>query len=373
MKKRKSDLTITQLVGIFYAVFFIIMLDFAEGKKINNTPDRQVTFQKILEIKETNDSFYFKYPYRVYADNEENVYVLDSGRLLKFSKTGSFIKNLINKGQGPGEIISISNIQVDEDCIIVHNNNPSKIIRLNKEGKLEKEIRLEKNDRVEFSHYYENKYYFFYHSIPEGNTSETYIDENYTFFRVSADGKKQESLYNFPLKKYIIRNSGAIGTFDIADLITAVYDGRYLFLYHTPKYKIKRIDGKENKNIHEFGIEYKRQEISEKMFMDLNPGMIILNGKRYKKPAQKYLNDIRNLLVYKNVLWVVTSMVDIEKGTRVDVYNFSGKNTDRFYVLLPDHPDLYSVNWCISGDYLYSLDTPDGQDPKVIKYRINLK
>jgi hypothetical protein len=42
-----------------------------------------------------------------------------------------------------------------------------------------------------------------------------------------------------------------------------------------------------------------------------------------------------------------------------------------FYLVLPVHPDLYSVDWCISGNYLYSIETPEVADPKVIKYKID--
>ncbi|UCH96954.1 MAG: hypothetical protein JSV88_08920, partial [Candidatus Aminicenantes bacterium] len=170
---------------------------------------------------------------------------------------------------------------------------------------------------------------------------------------------------------YIVRNEGAFGLFNIADLIASIYEGRYIFLYHTPGYKIKCIDIEKNKVIKEFGVEYKRQEIPGELSEVFNKGMIVLNGKRYKKPVQKYFNDIRNLLVYKKDLWVVTSTVDKEKGVRVDVYDFVGKNIDRFYLMLTDHFDLYSVKWCISGNYLYSLETPEDKDPKVNKYKID--
>ncbi|UCH96582.1 MAG: 6-bladed beta-propeller, partial [Candidatus Aminicenantes bacterium] len=137
-----------------WAVCFFTPFLFSNGKTINTPIDRQVTLQKVLEIKETDESFYFKYPSRIYADLQENVYVLDSNRVLKFSKNGDFIKSLVNTGQGPGEVTFISNLYLIGDRIIIHNNNPSKIIRINKNGDLKKEFRLENTNWVNFSHYY---------------------------------------------------------------------------------------------------------------------------------------------------------------------------------------------------------------------------
>jgi hypothetical protein len=193
----------------------------------------------------------------------------------------------------------------------------------------------------------------------------------YQFLRVSLDGKKQDTVYNFKIKKYLVSNGGSWGYFDIADLKSYVYEGNYIFLYHTPEYNIKCIDIKKNKAINEFSVKYKRQEIPGEKSEAFNKGMMILNGKRFKKPVQKYFNDIRNLLVYKKDLWVVTSTVSKEKGVRVDIFNFDGENIDKFYLMLQGQADLYSVNWCISDNYLYSLETPEEGDPKVIKCKID--
>jgi hypothetical protein len=342
------------------------------GKSKDTTMIGQVILQKVLEIKETDNSFYFRYPYKIYADLQENVYVLDSNRLLKFSKAGIYLKNLVKIGQGPGEIINISNVYITEGHIIIHNNNPAKIIWIDRDGKLKKEIRFEKNDWLSFSHYHDNAYFFFKSTPPEKKSSDTYINLPYQFLQVSLDGKKQDTVYNFTKKSYLVRNGGAWGLFDIADLKSYVYEGNYIFLYHTPEYNIKCIDINKNKAIKEFGVKYKRQEIPGEKSEAFNKGMMILNGKRYKKPVQKYFNDIRNLLGYKKNLWVVTSNVNKEKGVRVDIFNFGGENIDRFYLKLQGQADLYSVNWFISGNYLYSLETPEDGDPKVIKCKIDI-
>ena len=372
MKKRKDNFSITQICGLFCAIIFFAVFISAKEKIPGNTFDRQVPFKAVLEIKETDDSFYFKYPNRVYADDDENIYVLDYNRLLKFSITGLFMKNLIRSGQGPGEITSVSNLQIDKNGIVIHNNHPSKIIRLNTNGVLEKELRLEKSDHIEFCFYDPNYYYFFESVHFIGDTDGKYIDEEQKLVRVSAEGKNPETIFTFLLKKYYAQNGGAFGTLDVAARISAVYDNRYLFLYHTPDYKIKRIDVKENAKSIEFGIDYKRREVPKELFDEVHSGLLILNGKKFKKPEQKYLNDIRNLLIYKKNLWVVTSTVDKAKGTRVDVYDSNGKNTDRFFLKLPNHPDPYSVIWSISGDYLYSINPAGDQDPTVVKYKIDL-
>lgn len=80
------------------------------------------------------------------------------------------------------------------------------------------------------------------------------------------------------------------------------------------------------KLIKEFRIYEKRGKLG---------GRVILNRKKYTRPPQKYLNDIKNLLIYKNRLWVVTSTIDDNKGILIDVFNIKGKYLDNFYLKFP--------------------------------------
>jgi hypothetical protein len=186
MIPRKTLFVILNGLILPYIVFFFTISLMADEKSDNKTNDRQLTLQKILEIKETGDSFYFKYPSRVFADMEENIYICDTNRLLKFSKKGVFIKNLINAGQGPGEVTSLNNVHFVMDKIIIYNKTPSKIIWIDKEGTLEKEFCIERMHGEKFSHYYEDHYYFFQTQYPSGKSIDAYMDVDQKFIRISC-------------------------------------------------------------------------------------------------------------------------------------------------------------------------------------------
>jgi hypothetical protein len=354
----------------FYILFLPNPVLNSKGK--TNLHYTLIAFKNVLEITDADESFYFKYPTSIYADTEENIYVLDSNRILKFSKEGNFVKNLVTKGQGPGEVTNISNLYLAEGKIIIHNNYPSKIIWMDSTGTFLKEFRLEKTDYVNFSHYYGGSYFFFHSNIPAIKSSECYKDVDYIFSSVNQAGKKWTKIHAFPVKEYIVKHDSAFGSFTIARLITVVREGRYLMVSHTPEYKIKCFDLEEKRVIKEFGTDYQRQEIPGKLSAKFNRGRAILNGKMFRKPVQKHFNDIQQLLTYKNRIWVVTSTVDENKGVRVDVYNFNGDIIRQFYLLLHGQSDMYSHNWYICGEFLYALDRPEKEEPKVLKYKINL-
>jgi hypothetical protein len=330
-----------------------------------------ISVEKVLEITDGDESFYFKYPTRIYGDLEENIYVLDSSRLLKFSKAGNFIGNLAEKGQGPGEATNISNLYLTDGKIIVHNNYPSKIIWMNTAGKFIKEFRLEKSDYVKFSHYYSGRYFFVQSKIPAVHANESYKDVDHVLFSVDEEGKTWTKLYAFPVKEYIVKHGGAYGSFDIAKLDMVVWEGNYLMVSHTPRYGVKCFDPGRKKIIKEFGADYQPREIPRALSGKFNRGGVFLDGKMFRKPVQEHFNDIRGLLKYKERLWVVTSTVDETKGVRIDVYNFTGDKTGQFFLLLPGLSDMYSCNWCAAGDFLYALDRPEKGEPKILKYKIS--
>lgn len=361
-------------VLFIWICFYILFLPngVLNSKSKRNLHYTLIAFKNVLEITDADESFFFKYPKRIYADTEENIYVLDSNRILKFSKKGNFVKNLVTKGQGPGEVTNISNLYLAEGKIIIHNNYPSKIVWMDSAGKFLKEFRLEKTDYVNFSHYYGGSYFFFNSKIPTIKSSGSYKEVDFILSSVNQEGKKWSKVYAFPVKEYIVKHGGSYGSFAIAELTAVAPEGRYLMVSHTQEYKIKCFDLEKKRVIKEFGTDYQRQEIPGELSARFNRGGVFLNGKLFRKPVQKHFNDIQKLLTHKNHLWVVTSTVEENKGVRVDVYNFRGDKIRQFYLLLPGQSDMYSHKWYICGEFLYALDRPEKEEPKVLKYKINL-
>ncbi len=336
-------------------------------------PKKQVILEKVLQITDNDEDFYFKYPSVICADSEDNIYVVDDLRLLKFSKTGLYRGNLVQKGAGPGEVNDISNICILDNQVVIHNKRPSKIIHKGLSGRLLKEFRIENSDMMRLIFYNHGQYYFFKNQVDFSGikTNEGILDIDQYLLSIDKEGKiRRPPLSVFPLTIFFARNGGSWGSIGIGDIWYAIAEGRYLFVSHSTKYSIKCFDLLDEKVIREFGIKYSPQEIPGKLSEEFKGGTLVLRGKTIKSPSRKYFNDIRQLLIHDKNLWVVTSTIDPEKGVRVDRFDFKGKFIDSFYLLLPGIENEYTFNWFIFGRYLYSPGIAEDGKISILKFEI---
>ena len=90
-------------------------------------------------------------------------------------------------------------------------------------------------------------------------------------------------------------------------------------------------------------------------------------------PSQKYVNDINNLFVVGENLWVQTSLKDKEFRTLFDVFDFKGKWIDSFYLHLPTNLGYHGYNVepiFISDGYLLAVEKNSDESLSVVKYKI---
>lgn len=105
-------------------------------------------------------------------------------------------------------------------------------------------------------------------------------------------------------------------------------------------------------------------------------GGAMLDGKPVSPPRQKFLDDVQNLLVLKDKLWVVTSTMDKEKRTLIDVFDSEGQYIDNFYLKFPEnlvrryHGDAIMD---ISGDSLFTIEQNEDGIYAIKKYKIEDK
>jgi hypothetical protein len=359
------------LLWICFFILFVPNTDlYSKGK--SNLNYTSITFEKVLEISETEDSdFYFESPDEIDADMGENIYVLDIRRVLKFSKDGNFVRNLVKVGKEPGEVTYISNFYLENHGIIIHSNYPSKVIWMDKDGKLLKEFIINKRDRMDYIHYFSDTYFFYKTESPTVQSDGKFMDIDHIIMAVSPDGKDVSKVFNFPVKEYFVRIGGSTGSLgNEAKLNFGITGGRYLFVSHTAEYKIKCVDLKERKVIKEFGVDYERKKIPAQMKKKYKRGWLEFNGKKFRRPQQIYFSDIEKLLINDKQLWAVTSTVDKEKGRRVDVYNFNGDYLNSFYMNLSGQKDIYKFKYRIRDQHLYLIDERDEGMVNILKYKI---
>ena len=98
---------------------------------------------------------------------------------------------------------------------------------------------------------------------------------------------------------------------------------------------------------------------------------------KFTHPPQKYLNDIRNIVVSNDRLWVFTSTTDKQKGILVDVFDLKGKYLDNFYFKFPKEItyDLYYLidkfkTLAVEGNCLYIFERNQDSTYRLVKYKM---
>jgi hypothetical protein len=138
---------------------------------------------------------------------------------------------------------------------------------------------------------------------------------------------------------------------------------------------MKLYDLEKNQVVRIFKRKYKRVETPPEI-QKQGGGYVMLNNQKFTKPPQKYMNDITNLFVFKDKLWVLTSTKDKNKGILIDVYDFEGKYVDNFYLKFPNYLslDIYSLyTMTIAGDFLYLTQKKADETIELAKYLIEDK
>ena len=79
------------------------------AKPLRKEAGRIVELQKVMQIDEEADKFFFKYPRSLKIAPDGTLFALDQDQLLRFDGDGRFLRNYFKKGQGPGELQAISN------------------------------------------------------------------------------------------------------------------------------------------------------------------------------------------------------------------------------------------------------------------------
>ena len=117
------------------------MKNYSKGLWEENKKGKNVLFKEELSIgiAEENENKIFYQPMDVVADDDGNVYVLDSGnnRIQKFDKDGNYLLTIGRKGHGPGEILNSEDIELDsKGNILVFDYRTNRITKFDPEGNL---------------------------------------------------------------------------------------------------------------------------------------------------------------------------------------------------------------------------------------------
>jgi hypothetical protein len=343
-------------------------------KAENPKSGRIVELKEVMRITEESQEFYFKSPRSIKVAPDDSIFVQDENEFLQFDKNGKFIRNLFKKGQGPNEMERMGQYQLSENNLLVHCYMPNKILWFDYNGQVIKEIMIHEM-RLDFQFLYKDMYYFLRFEFPRFEKREQVFDLNYELVSLSADGKDLKTVISFPTRYYTYSEKGGGVLIPIAKLVAVPCQGRFLFISHTSEYLIKVFEAESSQLVRSFGRKYRRVNWDK----NRKRSGVMIGNKPINPPPQKYENDIRDLWVNGDKLWVITSTFDKGKGFLVDVFDVNGKFLDSFFLRQPDKVREarmdklmdYGVKiMTVDGEFLYISEEDESGNLFIVKCRM---
>jgi len=342
---------------------------------VNKNAGRETILKEEFSIKDMEEDYYFRTPQHIKISPEGFIFIQDREQLLQFDEQGKYIRNFLKKGKGPGEVEAVGYFCLFNGNLIAHDMRLNKIIWFDMNGEMVKEFRIyEPVMFAQFVKYMNDAYYFLKSKMPIVKGEPRVVDYPNNLIVYSPEKKELRELSVFATKSFVVTSAGGGGgAIEINRLIAVPYTN-LLFISHTSEYLIKVCDLKKEKTSRTITREYKRKETPPEFKGKLG-GWMVINGKKYTRPPQKYLNDIKNLLIYKDRLWVVTSTLDEEKGILIDVFDLEGNYLDNFYLKFPviKTDDMYNVfykfySMALSEGAVYVAEQNEDGTNQVVKY-----
>lgn len=327
-------------------------------KPTNPNAGRILNIQEVLRITDEGGEFYFVGPRYIKVAPDGSIFLYDREQLLRFDENGKFIHNFFIKGQGPGELNYVRDYAFQDEKLIVFNANPYKMVWFDFGGELLNDVKIHDiSGYLRFQFLKDDTFYFFASDIPSSEGKTMIMNVPQTLITLDQLGKKEKEITSFNTK--VFRAGGAWA--DMSSLISVLFKKRYLFISHTREYLVKLYDTEDQMTLRSFTRKYKRIKPPK----DYNFGGIYgRDGKRIGPPIPEFFDDISELFMFKDLLWVLTSTKDEEKGYLIDVFNLDGKFADSFYLNIDGR--LVSTH----EDFIFVRESDEDENIQIAKYRI---
>jgi len=356
---------------VFSPLFSQTQIDNPEKPKSRNA-GRTVKLEEVLQIRDVGDEYYFQAPYNVKISPEGFIFVQDVGQLLQFDQEGQFIRNFFKKGQGPGEVSYIRNYLFSEKNVLVHCPSPNKLVWFDSNGELIDEFRIEQEiSGMQLEGFRTGDYIFSQFNFPRDRGASGIIDIPHNLYGLLNQGKKMEKWGAFPVSYYLVVGKSGAAAIDPINSFTVVQAGeKFMVVNHTSEYRMTLFDIEKQNSAFEFSRKYKRVKTPADYE---RKGGATIDGKPVIPPRPKFLNDIDNIFVHEENIWVLTSTVDKEKGSLIDVFDFEGAYIDNIYLNIPinlSSPRYRFKPVTYSGGFFYFIETMDDDTYVIKKYRL---
>ena len=210
----------------------------------------RLNIQEVLKITDEQGNFNLKRPIQVAMDEEGNIYVLDDGisQILKFGPQGCFLKSLVKKGEGPGEVYYMQSMLVTHRHLIVNNGYPAKMIFFDHNGMVTHEYKLRGEASIRMVAYDGQAFFGLESMFPREKINQGYLNVEQKLVLFSPRQQDKRVVFSFPIRRYYVRRGGARGMFAMARMLySASMKHHCIWISHTDEYNIKCIDLKSGK------------------------------------------------------------------------------------------------------------------------------
>ncbi len=287
---------------------------------------RIVTLKEELRIEDTGAGYFFKNPSSIRVSPRGDIFFRDGQeQALLFDPKGRFVRNLFKKGQGPGELTSLTDTWVSPDRLYLR-SNPAKILIFDFEGNLIKELPLRGGTpagRFIWADQANLLLYGMGRPDPSGGTG--FIDIPWDIIEIAPDGSSQETIGSFPIRSFQeVQEGGAISGTSWNQLQVVALNGHSLFVNSSPEYLIENFVRDKKAVVLRFRRPYTRQKRTGTGGVSASRGS--------QPPAPEFWPDIYALHIVDGGLWVQTWTVVEGKGLLFDVFDAKGRYTDSFYI-----------------------------------------
>jgi hypothetical protein len=335
------------------------------AKPPSRNAGRVLQLTEVLRITDDKGPFYFKQPGDLRISPDGSIFYGDWDEFLyKFDAKGKFLKNLVRKGEGPGEVRDFGEFLLEKDRIILLDTMPNKIITMDLDGKLIDEFSLGQKRFPKLIAFYNNKYFLTDYNRKDFERRSGLKETGHDLYVVSRKGEATKTPWSFPTMEAYFFGGRTVSSGTVTWIQKAQAQERFVYLSSTQDYLVKLLDLEKTEIVRTFRRAYTP--------VKFEPPAREKQWYRERGYPDRY-NDIQKLLVHGDHLWVLTSTIEKDRGILTDVFDREGKYIDCFYLPLP----RLKQNWvgyppmAVSGSFLYTVEWNTEGDIFIVQYQIS--
>jgi len=341
-----------------YVVIMVILLSFfAYSKSEDELPKlisseeawkdkksgRIVTLEEVMRIHDNGRNIIFKNPRYLSHLDDGSVIFFDYPSLYRYDKNGKLIFKILKQGEGPGECLQPDYYYFDGDRIYVHSWIPPKILEYEINGKYIREKKVPSHVFV-YIGYVDNRIFGIRDEIrySEFIHKEGFFKTPFTLYKIIPNFRKLEKIFEIPVKHYIKK-----AHWWRRAMFAVVPFEHYLFIVHTEKYQIAKLDLRSGRIEKVFKRPYDRLKSREE---ETEQDIYHPVPKNLLPPPSDHVFDIWWIQIANNSLWVFTSTTK-DENELIDIFDMEGNYIDCFYLQFPVNNEYHNpFNTMISDD-----------------------